>query len=241
MEAVDAGEKRAANLSFTKERVQRDLSETGWNYQTLAARTIPEYASVEAQAFHAVFGVIAEVQEAYDAWDYYQTRHWAPEGDTDPEELNEMVRHFYRELGDICWMCAEMYSAYGIDMQVDYPWIFYSAATVNANWRYHSPAIGIGNIFDRLRCNAACLAADFQHTYQGRPIGIEHIRRILRTMLGEVACLAAFTMASQGQDDITPLAAMDAVLQTNIVKLRKRYPGAGWELERDINREEGDV
>ena len=173
MGTVNSVELLSSSPSFTKERVQRELSETGWNYQTLAARTIPEYPSVEAQAFHAVFGVIAEVQEAYDVWDYYQTRRWAPEGDTDQEELNEMVRHFYRELGDICWMCAEMYSAYGIDMQDDYPWIFSNAASIHANWRYHSPAIGIGDIFDMLRRRAAALAADYQHLYQGRPIDTE--------------------------------------------------------------------
>lgn len=241
MGTVNSVELMSSSPSFTKERVQRELSETGWNYQTLAARTIPEYPSVEAQAFHAVFGAIAEVQEAFDAWERYQEQRWTPEGDVDQEVLDEMVRHFYRELGDICWMCAELYTAYGMSMQTDYPWIFFSATSLHANWRYHTPTIGIGDIFDMLRSSAAALAADYQHLYQGRPIDVEHVRRLLRTMLGEVACLAAFTMASQGQDDITPLAAMDAVLQTNIVKLRKRYPGAGWELERDVNREEGDV
>lgn len=228
-------------IEWTPERVKREVSETCWNYQNLAARTIPEYRSQESPLLHAMFGIVAEIQEAYDAWELSLRYLHDPEEEFSEDDLADIFKHFYRELGDVCWMAAEMYSFIECDLRNDYALIF-----EKADWTYDThcerPYIFKTNtMFNRLRSTSATLAADFQHIYQGRALSYNRLNRLLAGLYSDLAVLACFVMEEQGQRGITPESALDAVLQTNIVKLRKRYPGAGWDLEHDINRAEDDT
>lgn len=228
-------------VEWTPERIKREVSETCWNYQELAARTIPEYGNQESPLLHAMFGIVAEIQESYDAWDVLQRYLHDPEEDFSEDDLADISKHFYRELGDVCWMAAEMYSFIERDLRNDYAVIF-----EKADWMYivyhERPYIFKANaMFNRLRSTSATLAADFQHVYQGRALPYEHLERLLISLYSDIAVLGCFVMEEQGQHGITPIAALDAVMQTNIVKLRKRYPGAGWDLSHDLNRAEDDT
>lgn len=219
---------------WTKERAKAAITQTGWNYQTLAARTIPEYSSPEKQKLHAMFGITAEIQEACDAYYVYCNHEHYDEA--------QACQHFYRELGDICWMCAEMFSStFDTPMNEEFDAVFRHADDVFEKYEKLLHAIKIPAVFDELRKHSSTLASYFQHYYQGRPLNNEYIGRSLLDILADVAVLAAYIMEKQGQIGITPEAALDTVFIMNIDKLRKRYPGAGWDLEHDINRAEDDT
>lgn len=73
------------------------------------------------------------------------------------------------------------------------------------------------------------VAAIVQKVYQGHPFDVEHFKKELGDVLWGVAeaCNAM---------DID----MDDVMQTNIDKLRKRFP-EGFSAEKSLNRAEGDI
>lgn len=68
-----------------------------------------------------------------------------------------------------------------------------------------------------------------KHLFQGHPIDFEHVAK----ELGDVAWYVAVTAHAIGYDLAT-------ILQMNVDKLRKRYPN-GFEAERSLHREKGDV
>lgn len=68
-----------------------------------------------------------------------------------------------------------------------------------------------------------------KHLAQGHPFDKEHLAK----ELGDVAWYLAVTAHAIGYD-------LETVLQMNVDKLRKRYPN-GFEAERSINRQKGDI
>lgn len=68
-----------------------------------------------------------------------------------------------------------------------------------------------------------------KHLFQGHPIDFEHMAK----ELGDVAWYVAVTAHAIGYD-------LETILQMNVDKLRKRYPN-GFEAERSLHRQEGDV
>jgi len=68
-----------------------------------------------------------------------------------------------------------------------------------------------------------------KHMFQGHPIDFDHLAK----ELGDVAWYVAVTAHAIGYD-------LETVLQMNINKLRRRYPN-GFEAERSLHRQEGDV
>lgn len=73
------------------------------------------------------------------------------------------------------------------------------------------------------------VAGIFQKFYQGHPISMEHIKK----ELGDCMWMIAEACTAFDLD-------LDDVMQTNIAKLRDRYPG-GFEAERSLYRQEGDI
>ena len=73
------------------------------------------------------------------------------------------------------------------------------------------------------------VAGIFQKFYQGHPIDIEHIKK----ELGDCMWMIAEACTAFDLD-------LDDVMQTNINKLRARYPD-GFEAERSLHRQEGDI
>lgn len=80
-----------------------------------------------------------------------------------------------------------------------------------------------------LTSEAGEVAGIFQKMYQGHPIDPEHIKK----ELGDCLWMIAEACYALGFD-------MDDVMETNIEKLRKRYP-EGFSAERSLHREEGDI
>ena len=80
-------------------------------------------------------------------------------------------------------------------------------------------------------CGEAGECADMvkKHLFQGHELDREHLAK----ELGDVAWYLAVSAYSIGYD-------LETVLQMNVDKLRKRYPD-GFDAERSLNRQEGDV
>lgn len=80
-------------------------------------------------------------------------------------------------------------------------------------------------------CGEAGECADMvkKSVFQGHKLDKEHLAK----ELGDVAWYLAVTACAIGYD-------LEAVLQMNVDKLRKRYPD-GFDTERSQHREEGDV
>lgn len=80
-------------------------------------------------------------------------------------------------------------------------------------------------------CGEAGECADMvkKHLFQGHELDKEHLAK----ELGDVAWYLAVAAHSIGYD-------LETVLQMNVDKLRKRYPN-GFEAERSLHRQEGDV
>lgn len=73
------------------------------------------------------------------------------------------------------------------------------------------------------------VAGIFQKLYQGHPISMEHIKK----ELGDCMWMIAEACTAFDLD-------LDDVMQTNINKLRARYPD-GFEAERSLHRQKGDI
>lgn len=73
------------------------------------------------------------------------------------------------------------------------------------------------------------VAGIFQKTYQGHTADADHIKK----ELGDVLWMIAEACTALGFD-------LEDVMQTNIDKLKARYP-EGFDAERSINRAEGDI
>lgn len=68
-----------------------------------------------------------------------------------------------------------------------------------------------------------------KHLFQGHPLDFEHLAK----ELGDCAWYLAVTAYAIGYD-------LETVLRMNVDKLRRRYPN-GFEAERSLQRQEGDV
>lgn len=74
-----------------------------------------------------------------------------------------------------------------------------------------------------------CVDMMKKHLFQGHPLNKEAMLK----ELGDIAwylCTAAYALGCDGE----------TVLQMNVEKLLKRYPN-GFEIERSLHREEGDI
>lgn len=80
-----------------------------------------------------------------------------------------------------------------------------------------------------LTSEAGEVAGIYQKVYQGHTVDPEHVKKELGDcmwMIAEACTAMGFTM--------------DDVMETNIEKLRKRYPD-GFDAEHSLHREEGDI
>ena len=80
-----------------------------------------------------------------------------------------------------------------------------------------------------LNSEAGEVAGIFQKFYQGHPLEIEHLKK----ELGDCLWMIAEACEATGLT-------MDEVMETNIEKLRARYPD-GFEVERSLHRKAGDI
>lgn len=74
-----------------------------------------------------------------------------------------------------------------------------------------------------------CVDMMKKHLFQGHELDKEHIAK----ELGDVAWYIALSAYAMGYN-------LETILQMNVDKLRKRYPN-GFEAERSLHRQEGDV
>ena len=74
-----------------------------------------------------------------------------------------------------------------------------------------------------------CVDMMKKHLFQGHELDKEHMVK----ELGDVAWYIALSAYAMGYD-------LETILQMNVDKLRKRYPN-GFEAERSLHRQEGDV
>ena len=74
-----------------------------------------------------------------------------------------------------------------------------------------------------------CVDIMKKHLFQGHELDKEHIAK----ELGDVAWYIALSAYAMGYD-------LETILQMNVDKLSKRYPN-GFEAERSLHRQEGDV
>lgn len=80
-----------------------------------------------------------------------------------------------------------------------------------------------------LTSEAGEVAGIFQKVYQGHEVDPEHLKK----ELGDCLWMIAEAATALGFD-------LEDVAATNIRKLKKRYPD-GFDAERSIHREEGDI
>ena len=87
----------------------------------------------------------------------------------------------------------------------------------------------LNHAFFGLTSVAGEVAGIFQKVYQGREIDPEHLKK----ELGDVCWMVAEACTALGFD-------LEDVMQTNIDKLRKRFPN-GFDIYRDQHRDKDDV
>lgn len=145
-------------------------------YQTEAAVTIAT-DDPRDMAIHAVLGLVAEVSEFL---------HALCSGDEE--------EHVQKEIGDVCWMIAELCTANGWKM--------------NEVVSFHSNDVEALN----LTCTDR-ICSIYQKTYQGHPVDEEKVKSCLKSIWGGLmGCCAQHGWKMQD------------ILDINIKKLRKRYP-----------------
>ena len=167
-------------------------------YQTLAARTIATDDKADMES-HALYGLTAEIGELMDSC-----------FDTD-------VDHTIKELGDVCWMLAELCTARGWylgDLLFPEHWGFKIGMFANCT------CIVIAN---------GQIDGTYQKVLQGHEWDEATVKRAINEIFARIATLAEFC----GTD-------LDCVLQTNIHKLEARYPD-GFDPDRSQHRADGDV
>ena len=124
------------------------------------------------------------------------------------------LEHTIKECGDVCWMVAELCTAEG----------WYLGDIVN----------GLGSCWGMSCAISAAIAngrlnGTFQKVWQGHEWDVETAKRalsdIFRNVMGVAGCCGS---------------SPDHVLQTNIEKLKARYPD-GFSADRSLHRADGDV
>ena len=122
--------------------------------------------------------------------------------------------HTIKECGDVCWMVAELCTAHG--------------------WFLGDIVHGLGGSWGMSCAVQAAIAngllnGTYQKVLQGHECDVETAKRalgdIFRNVMGVAGCCGS---------------APDDVLQTNIDKLKARYP-AGFDPDRSLHRADGDV
>ena len=168
-------------------------------YQTLAARTISCHEH-DNMRMHALHGLAAETGELIDA--FYLA---------DPCHDIAAVR----ELGDVCWMLAELCTAYGWNM----------ADLCNEETKPHRlyDCMWIAKYVGELH-------GIYQKRYQGHRISEDDVRKCIRGVWkGIITTLNGL-----------PGYSLNDVLYINIDKLRKRYPD-GFDVEHSLHRTPDDT
>lgn len=129
--------------------------------------------------------------------------------------------HLLKELGDCLWMITEACWALGIDLD----------GLIEEELTVQQAALN-------LTAQAGKVAGIMQKVYQGHgdPLddedGLEARQKLI---WGLADCLRALMVAC-----LTINADLDDLMDLNIEKLEKRYPD-GFETERSLHREEGDI
>ena len=122
--------------------------------------------------------------------------------------------HTIKECGDVCWMCAELCTARG--------------------WFLGDIVTGMGSCWGMSCAIYAAIAngrlhGTYQKVLQGHEWDVETAKHalgdIFRNVMGVAGCCGS---------------APDDVLQTNIEKLKARYP-MGFSADRSLHRADGDV
>ncbi len=131
--------------------------------------------------------------------------------------------HVIKELGDITWMVAEFTVASRLGMDTEKKKAEESAKRMRVEY------IDVMHATREIRRCAAALANILQKEYQGHAYSAEDIRVIAEKTLLSIATVAKYFGKT-----------LDDVMETNIKKLKARYP-EGFSAFRSKNRAEGDV
>ena len=126
----------------------------------------------------------------------------------------EDLDHKIKECGDVCWMVAELCTAHG--------WFLGDIVhSLGGSW-------GMSCAVQAAIANGL-LNGTYQKVLQGHEWDVETVKRalsdIFRNVMGVAGCCGS---------------APDDVLQTNIEKLKARYPD-GFDPDRSLHRADGDV
>lgn len=131
--------------------------------------------------------------------------------------LGTDVDHTIKECGDVCWMIAELCTARGWflgDLLHPEDWKFKFGQTTNC---VH---IAIAN---------GLINGTYQKVLQGHEWDDAMVQFAIEEIFARISAIAFFC----GTD-------LDCVLQTNIEKLKARYPD-GFDPDRSLHRADGDV
>ena len=121
--------------------------------------------------------------------------------------------HMIKEAGDLAWMVAEMCTARGWYM---------------GNLLSHYPKRYLQMKTHPLTTPPIVICGMYQKTFQGHKIDDEKLIDCLREIWGMLVAISSIYEVG-----------LETVLETNIAKLRARYPH-GFEAERSLHRAEGD-
>lgn len=140
-----------------------------------------------------------------------------------PASIDERLEHLAQELTDGL-MYIEWIKAAGEGM--DFQW--YSAAAMRtAQQERGDRELMLNGVFGLVGESGEVVDHLKKHLFQGHELNREHVADELGDVLWYVNLLAVAT----GCD-------LAAIAQGNIAKLQARYPGAGFDAERSINRAE---
>lgn len=131
--------------------------------------------------------------------------------------LDTDIDHTIKECGDVCWMIAELCTARG--------W-FLGDLLYPEHW-----TVTIGQL--RNCIDIAIANGLINGTYQKVLQGHEWDDAMVRFAIDEIFARISAIANSYGTD-------LDCVLQTNIDKLKARYPD-GFDPDRSLHRADGDV
>ena len=129
------------------------------------------------------------------------------------------IEHMLKECGDICWMCAELCTAEG--------WFLEDIVDNSVNWARictgpYSALVEIVMANGRLN-------GTFQKVLQGHRWDVNTVKQAISRIF---TCITGIAIVC-GTD-------LESVLQTNIDKLKARYP-MGFSTERSLNRRDDDI
>ena len=128
------------------------------------------------------------------------------------------IEHTLKECGDVCWMCAELCTAQG----------WYLGEIVNClKWKHEQFGL-TSNVF-RMAVSNGELNGTYQKVLQGHQWDVDTVKSAIDDIFFSVRGIAEFYGTT-----------LESVLQTNIEKLKARYPD-GFDPDRSLHRADGDV